>query len=34
MKRSEINGILRDSIKFLNEQKFYLPKFAYWSVDD
>ncbi|TFG04856.1 MAG: D-lyxose/D-mannose family sugar isomerase [Promethearchaeota archaeon] len=34
MKRSEINRIIRETVDFLNEQKFYLPKFAYWTVED
>lgn len=34
MKRSEINGILREAKVFLQKQKFYLPPFAYWSLQD
>jgi len=34
MKRSEINYYMRESIKFLDECKFYLPKFAFWSLDE
>jgi D-lyxose ketol-isomerase len=34
VKRSEINKIMVDSIQFLNEQNFHLPKFAYWKLDD
>ncbi len=34
MKRSKVNKIMKDSIKFLSEQNFYLPKFAYWKIDD
>jgi hypothetical protein len=34
MKRSEINRIIRATVDFLNEQKFYLPKFAYWTLDE
>jgi D-lyxose ketol-isomerase len=34
MKRSEINYYMRESIKFLDESKFYLPKFAFWSLDE
>ncbi len=34
MKRSEINKIMKESVKFLKAQNFHLPKFAYWSVDE
>ncbi len=34
MKRSEINKIMRNAIKFFEEQKFYMPKFAYWTIED
>ena len=34
MKRSEINSIIEDAIKFLDEYKFLLPPFAYFSADD
>ena len=34
MKRSEINYYMRESIKFLDECKFYLPKFAFWMLDE
>jgi D-lyxose ketol-isomerase len=34
MKRSEINNIMRRAIEFFKEQKFYLPKFAYWTLED
>jgi len=34
MKRSEINTVMRDAVEFLNEQNFFLPKFAYWTVED
>lgn len=34
MKRSEINNIMNDAIQFLKEQNFYLPKFAYWKLED
>ena len=34
MKRSEINIIMRNAINFLEEQKFYMPKFAYWTIED
>ena len=34
MKRSEINKIIQKAINFLKEQKFFLPKFAYWKMKD
>ncbi|NHJ25525.1 MAG: D-lyxose/D-mannose family sugar isomerase [Candidatus Lokiarchaeota archaeon] len=34
MKRSEINSIISKAIKFLKKHQFYLPKFAYWSLED
>ena len=34
MKRSEINRIMSVAIEFLQEMKFQLPPFAYWSVDE
>lgn len=34
IKRSEINQVIRQAIDFLAEQKFYLPDFAYWSLED
>ena len=34
MKRSEVNKILRDAIEFLEERKFSLPPFAFWTPDD
>lgn len=34
MKRSEVNRILKDTIKFLEERKFYLPPFAFWAPKD
>ena len=34
MKRSEINNLLREGVDFLNEMKFQLPPFAYWSKQD
>ncbi|MFO8019368.1 MAG: D-lyxose/D-mannose family sugar isomerase [Promethearchaeia archaeon] len=33
MKRSEINTIIQKAIEFLHKRQFYLPKFAYWSLD-
>ena len=34
MKRSEINQIILDGIKFFDEMKFKLPPFAYWSPSE
>ncbi len=34
MKRSTINELMKKTVKFLGDQNFYLPKFAYWSVDE
>ncbi len=34
MKRSEINKILKDTIKFLKEKNFNLPPFAFWEIED
>lgn len=34
MKRSEINAILKDAIKFIDGFKFALPPFAKWTPDD
>jgi len=34
MKRSEINTIIDDVKQFCQQQKFYLPPFAYWTLDD
>ena len=34
MKRSEVNGVLRETITFLREHRFALPPFAYWSPAD
>ena len=34
MKRSEINQIMLRAREFLDEQKFFLPPFAYWSVGE
>jgi D-lyxose ketol-isomerase len=34
MKRSEINAIMYSANEFLQEQKFYLPPFAYWTPED
>ncbi len=34
MKRSEINSIIEDAVGFLDEHKFLLPPFAFFSVND
>lgn len=34
MKRSEVNHIMKEAVKFFEEQKFYMPRFAYWTVDE
>ncbi len=34
MKRSEINGIMRDAIAFTNKHQFHLPPFAFWLPED
>ena len=34
MKRSELNQIMRDCIEFLKENKFHLPPFVTWSMDE
>ena len=34
MKRSEINSIIKEAIEFLNEHKFVLPPFAYFTPDE
>jgi len=34
MKRSDVNNIMREAVEFFKEQKFYLPKFAYWTLSD
>ncbi len=34
MKRSEINALQKDAVSFFEEQKFYLPPWAFWSVND
>lgn len=31
MKRSELNAIMRDAVAFINDMKFRLPPFAFWS---
>ena len=32
MKRSEINGYIREVVEFIEAQNFHLPPFAYWSL--
>ncbi|MBD3343076.1 MAG: D-lyxose/D-mannose family sugar isomerase [Candidatus Lokiarchaeota archaeon] len=34
MRRSQINIIMKNAVQFFKNQKFYLPKFAYWSLDE
>ncbi len=34
MKRSEINQIIEDAKAFMSERQFFLPPWAFWSVDD
>ncbi len=34
MKRSQINSIMRDSLAFLEEQRFVLPPFASWTPEE
>jgi len=34
MKRSEVNKVMREAIAFAREHSFYLPPFAYWTVQD
>ena len=34
MKRSEINAIIRDANAFVRLSGFYLPPFAYWTLED
>ena len=34
MKRSEINAIMTDAVKFLDRMKFRLPPFAFWSSSE
>ena len=34
MKRTEINAIIRDADAFLRLSGFYLPPFAYWTLED
>lgn len=34
MKRSEINQIISEGIRFFDEMNFKLPPFAYWNIED
>lgn len=34
MKRSQLNQILKDAVKFIDEMNFKLPPFAFWSPKD
>jgi D-lyxose ketol-isomerase len=34
MRRSKINSLIDDAIEVLNYHKFYLPQFAYWSLEE
>lgn len=34
MKRSEINRIMQDAVKFIGEHKFKMPPFVTWSMDE
>ena len=34
MRRSEINSIIRESLDFLREHRFFLPPFATWTPQD
>jgi len=34
MKRSELNEILKQSIEFIQISSFFLPPFAYWTLED
>ena len=34
MKRSEINGYIREVVEFIAGQNFHLPPFAYWSPEE
>ena len=34
MKRSEINNAIREAIALLDKNKFKLPRFAYWTMDE
>jgi len=34
MKRSELNKIMKDAVKFIDEMNFKLPPFAFWSPEE
>ena len=34
MKRSEINGIIKEAISLLDKHHFKLPRFAYWTMEE
>jgi len=34
MRRSEINKAMREAVKFLEDQCFFMPKFAFWTIND
>lgn len=34
MQRSKINELIRNAIEVLNKNKFYLPEFAYWTLEE
>ncbi len=34
MKRSELNAIMKDAVAFIQEMKFALPPFAFWSPEE
>ena len=34
MKRSELNQIMKEAVKFIEEMNFKLPPFVFWSADD
>jgi D-lyxose ketol-isomerase len=34
MERSELNTIIDEAVKFCQEMKFWLPPFAYWTLED
>ncbi|MBD3213712.1 MAG: D-lyxose/D-mannose family sugar isomerase [Candidatus Lokiarchaeota archaeon] len=34
MKRSKINDVMRQAVDFFEEQRFFLPEFAFWKLED
>jgi D-lyxose ketol-isomerase len=34
MKRSEINKIIKEAEEFFNQNNFYLPIWAHWTLED